>query len=130
MPSHAETQFAGFRGTLLLAVSLEPREIGKRIAKAREKRGWTQLAFALEANVSPSTVQRWESGKLPPVRELMRVADLLGVEAEELVEPEASPVSNAAVIARIEGVEAAIESLRQDLLKALRRRTSAGGGTS
>jgi transcriptional regulator with XRE-family HTH domain len=49
--------------------------------------GWTQLAFALEADVSPSTVTRWESGKLPPVRELMRIAELLGVSPEELVEP-------------------------------------------
>jgi DNA-binding XRE family transcriptional regulator len=53
-------------GTLLLAVSLEPREIGQRIRLARERKGWTQLAFALEADVSPSTVQRWEGGKLSP----------------------------------------------------------------
>jgi transcriptional regulator with XRE-family HTH domain len=35
------------------------------------------LEFALKAHVSPSAVTRWESGKLPPVRELMRIADLL-----------------------------------------------------
>lgn len=73
-------------GRLLLMTTVAPREIGARIKKAREAKGWTQLAFALEANVSPSTVTRWEAGKLPPVRELMRIADLLGVDADYLVE--------------------------------------------
>lgn len=67
-------------------MSIEPKEIGARIAAARARKGWTQLAFALEADVSPSSITRWESGKLPPVRELMRIADLLGVDADELVE--------------------------------------------
>lgn len=86
----ADRQWTPTHGTLLLAVALEPREIGKRIATAREKKGWTQLTFALEADVSPSTVQRWESGKLPPVRELIRIAELLEVEPEQLVELEAT----------------------------------------
>lgn len=75
-------------GTLLLAVTLEPREVGKRIAAARNRKGWTQLDFALEASVSPSSVQRWEGGKLPPIRELMRIADLLEISAADLVEME------------------------------------------
>lgn len=71
---------------LLLAVSIEPQEIGRRIAAAREKRGWTQMVFAQTANVSVSSVQRWERGDLPPVRELIRLAGVLGIEAEQLVE--------------------------------------------
>jgi transcriptional regulator with XRE-family HTH domain len=73
--------------TLLLAVAIEPQEIGRRIKKAREQRGWTQLDFANEANVSPSSVQRWESGRLPPVRELIRLAGVLKVSTDQLVEP-------------------------------------------
>lgn len=88
MASIADRHWTRAHGTLLLAVALEPKEIGKRIASARRRKGWTQLVFALEADVSPSTVQRWEAGLLPPVRELMRIADLLGVEPEELVELE------------------------------------------
>ena len=81
------SQFANF----LLAVQLEAEEIGRRIKVARERKGWTQLKFSYEANVSPSSVQRWEAGKLPPVRELMRLADLLGVETDQFLEPEAKP---------------------------------------
>jgi len=72
---------------------MEPREIGQRIARAREARGLTQVAFAFEANVSPSTVQRWEGGRLPPVRELIRIASVLQIEPEELVEPNPTPDS-------------------------------------
>src|SRR5690242_2765177 len=96
----ASSQWTRAHGTLLLAVSLDPKEIGQRIAHARAQKGWTQLAFALEADVSPSTVTRWESGKLPPVRELMRIAELLGVSPEELVEPDDAGRSDR--IARLE----------------------------
>src|SRR5262249_20385018 len=67
-------------------VTMEPKDVGRRMAAARKARGWTQLAFALEADVSPSTVTRWEAGHLPPVRELRRVADVLGLPPAELVE--------------------------------------------
>jgi transcriptional regulator with XRE-family HTH domain len=81
-------QWTKAHGTLLLAVSLDAQEIGRRLAAARGRKHWTQLEFALEANVSPSTIARWESGKLPPVRELIRVADLLEIDPDVLVEPE------------------------------------------
>jgi DNA-binding transcriptional regulator YiaG len=81
------TQFAANHGKLLLAVTLDPKEVGQRIAAARKAREWTQMAFAYEAKVSMSTVARWEAGRLPPVRELMRIADVLGVSANQLVEP-------------------------------------------
>lgn len=87
-------------GTLLLAVSMDPREVGRHIAAARNRRGWTQLAFALEANVSPGTVQRWEAGKLPPVRELMRIAEVLGVEPSDLVELEPTGEDQLAALRR------------------------------
>jgi transcriptional regulator with XRE-family HTH domain len=86
--------------TLLLAVAIQPDEIGRRIKKARERKGWTQLEFASEANVSPSSVQRWESGRLPPVRELWRIAGILGVPTEDLVEPEPDDGEPLSVIRR------------------------------
>jgi transcriptional regulator with XRE-family HTH domain len=66
---------------------MEPREIGQRIQAARKRQHWTQIQFATKANVSPSSVARWERGALPPVRELIRIAGILEVDAEELVEP-------------------------------------------
>jgi transcriptional regulator with XRE-family HTH domain len=90
-------------------VSVEPEEIGRRIKHAREQAGWTQLEFALHANVSPSSVQRWEAGKLPRVRELMRLADLLDVPAEQLVESEAE--ADAAVVERLDRIEEVLELL-------------------
>jgi transcriptional regulator with XRE-family HTH domain len=86
MTYSATTTWTPTRGNLLLAVTIEPREVGARLKAARERRGLTQLEFALEANVSPSSVARWEAGKLPPIRELMRLADLLEIDAGELVE--------------------------------------------
>lgn len=82
----ADRQWTPTHATLLLAVAMEPKEIGQRIKAARNARDWTQLQMALEANVSPSSIQRWESGHLPPVRELMRIAELLDVDPEQLVE--------------------------------------------
>jgi transcriptional regulator with XRE-family HTH domain len=63
-------------------------EIGARIRAARKRRGWTQLQFALEAGVSPSTVQRWERGELPRLGELKRAAGVLGIPTSRLAEEE------------------------------------------
>jgi transcriptional regulator with XRE-family HTH domain len=67
---------------------MEPKEIGQRLKAAREAKGYSQLDFALIANVSPSTVSRWERGYLPRLRELKRAADLLDVDGELLGELE------------------------------------------
>lgn len=119
MVSHnVTTQWTPTHGTLLLAVAMEPKEIGKRIKAARERKGWTQLAFALQANVSPSTTQRWEGGQLPPVRELMRIAELLEVEPEALVEVEPTGEDQLALLRE------EVAALHQDVAKLLRRRSA------
>lgn len=89
-------------------MSLAPAEIGARIKEARNRKGWTQLQLALEAGVSPSTVTRWERGGLPPMRELIRLATVLEVPAEELVDP--APSGNGTIeSARLEQLEARVE---------------------
>lgn len=85
---NVSSQMATYPASLLLTTVIAPEEIGRRIKRAREKRGWTQLQLAMEANVSPSSVTRWEAGKLPPVRELIRLADLLEIPPDQLVEDE------------------------------------------
>lgn len=86
MSHKVATQWDRAESRLLLAVAMDPKEIGRRIKQARDVKLWTQIQFAAEANVSPSSVARWEGGQLPPVRELVRIADVLGVEPEWLVE--------------------------------------------
>lgn len=115
MSCTATTQWTTTHGTLLLAVSLAPKEIGQRIAEARKAADLTQLSFALLANVSPSSVARWESGKLPPVRELMRIADLLGVEAETFVEPPGSTPPDDERLGRLESQLETVLGIVQDL---------------
>lgn len=83
--SQTSGQWEVASGRLSLVVALEPKEVGARIRAAREAKLWKQLEFALKAGVSVS-VYRWEHGKLPDVRELMRVADLLDVPTTYLVE--------------------------------------------
>lgn len=108
----ADTQIAKFSGSLLLAAVMEPKEIGQRIKAARKRKGWTQLTFALEANVSPSSVARWERGQLPTVHELMRIAELLGVEPETLVELEPTEESQlAALRSEVEELHAMVAEL-------------------
>jgi transcriptional regulator with XRE-family HTH domain len=114
----ADRQWTPAHGTLLLAVAMDPKQIGRRIADARKRKGWTQLTFAIEASISPSTVQRWESGQLPPVRELMRVAELLDVEPEQLVEIE--PTGEDQLVA----LRAEVAELHDMVAKLLRRRSA------
>jgi transcriptional regulator with XRE-family HTH domain len=120
------TQTATFSGTLLLAAVMEPQEIGARIKSARTKRHWTQLEFAREANVSPSSVARWERGVLPPVRELIRVAGVLGVDPQQLVEAEPSEDDRVAVlrgeVAELHELLAEVLRLVQEQSRGERRR--------
>jgi transcriptional regulator with XRE-family HTH domain len=72
-------------------MSFDPKDVGRRMRWAREARGWTQLEFSRHANVSPGTVSRWERGMVPPVRELIRLAGVLGIDTVDLVEPAPAP---------------------------------------
>lgn len=98
-------------------MSIEPQEIGKRIKTARERKGWTQMDLANEASVSMSTVQRWERGDLPPVRELIRLAGVLKIEPEQLVEIAPTPEAQiAAAMAALQGEVAVVREMVAKLL--------------
>lgn len=130
MSNNVATTWTRDHSKLLLAMALSPAEVGKRIKQAREQQGWTQLDFALEAHVSPSSVARWEAGKLPPVRELFRIAELLEVEVDQLVEPAPSqsdglPAEVAAAVQQgFAEIRAMLEQLDADV-QALARRLPA-----
>lgn len=88
---------------------LDPVEVGARIAAAREAKGLSQVKFATEvAGVSPSTVSRWERGYLPPVDELVRVAQLLEIPTDKLLE---TPASLPGLWERLERIERLLEAV-------------------
>jgi transcriptional regulator with XRE-family HTH domain len=68
-------------------VTLTPKEVGARIRRAREEKRpkrWSRLALAKAADVSPSSIYRWETGRLPSATELVRIAEVLGIPPDEL----------------------------------------------
>lgn len=77
-------------GDTIRPVPLTPEEVAARIREAREARSpkpWSQFDLALALGVSPSTIYRWEKGKLPSMHELMRLAEVLDVPLDHFTEP-------------------------------------------
>jgi len=93
------------------SVPLSPEEVGRRIVRAREQKEpkpWSQFDLALALGVSPSTIYRWEKGKLPSMNELLRVAEVLGKPADYLTEPPERQVGMAELLRRLEALEEAV----------------------
>ena len=64
--------------------------IGKRIALLRKEKGLTQEELATHMGVSPQAVSKWENDKTcPDISALPRLARLLGVSVDELLEGKA-----------------------------------------
>jgi transcriptional regulator with XRE-family HTH domain len=114
MARNLATQVSPAFRKLLLGVSIDPKEIGRRIAAARERLGWTQAVFAREASVSISSVQRWERGDLPPVRELIRLAGVLRIDPEQLVEVEPTEADQ---LAELRKEMASVHEMLAELLR-------------
>jgi transcriptional regulator with XRE-family HTH domain len=71
----------------MLPVPLSPDEVGMRIRRAREAKGWSRFDLAIALEVSPSSIQRWEEGKLPSVNRLVKLAEVLEKSPDYLTEP-------------------------------------------
>ena len=79
----------GDSGEKIRAMGLTPEEVGARIVSAREEmrpKPWSQFDLAIALGVSPSTIYRWEKGKLPSVNELIRLASVLDKPADYFTE--------------------------------------------
>jgi transcriptional regulator with XRE-family HTH domain len=87
--------------TVQISVVLDPNEIGRRIAAARRRKGWTQLDLALRAHVSPSSISKWERGRLPPVPQLIRLAEVMEIDPGELV---AEPTLTGEILAKLDEI--------------------------
>jgi transcriptional regulator with XRE-family HTH domain len=63
------------------------RLVGSRLQRAREKAGWTQEALAFRVEIDPTTLSRYETGRLPvPLEVLSKAATVLGVRLAHLVD--------------------------------------------
>ena len=65
---------------------------GKRIAETRAKHGMTQRELAMAAHIAAGTMSSYESSrKMPPADVMLRMAKVLGVSVEWLLEGDVSP---------------------------------------
>lgn len=65
----------------------ESRAIGREIASARVRRGWTQKDLARESRFDQSTIAKWELGKRSPkVEDLLTLARALGANAGAILD--------------------------------------------
>ena len=58
---------------------MEERSIGKEIARARQRKRWTQEELARVLGVSRPTVAEWERGAQFPQRNLGAIEEALGI---------------------------------------------------
>jgi transcriptional regulator with XRE-family HTH domain len=65
---------------------LDAAEVGQRIREARLALGWTHEELARRMGVNWRSVQRWQSGQLPRLETLIRLAETLGLPRSYLVE--------------------------------------------
>lgn len=55
-------------------------ELGQRIRRARERKGWTQQQLAVAVGVGARTVGGWERGETVPLNRMARLEDVLGAD--------------------------------------------------
>jgi transcriptional regulator with XRE-family HTH domain len=62
------------------------KELGGRIVRFRERRGWSRVDLAQRLGVGRDRLAKWELGKhLPPVEMLAALRNTLGVSLDELI---------------------------------------------
>ena len=69
--------------------------LGRRIAAARNARGWSKAELARRAGVAPSYITRVERGEFlrPSIDQIKTISDALGVNVTDLTEPPRAPIS-------------------------------------
>ena len=60
--------------------------LGKKIAKLRKQRDWTQDQFAGKVGVHGRHISRWETDKSnPSIKTIKKIAGVFGISTEELI---------------------------------------------
>lgn len=116
-------------GEIIRTVGLTPEQIGARIVKAREEmdpKPWSQFDLAIALGVSPSTIYRWEKGRLPSVTELRRLEVALKRPEGFLTEPPEQQAEIAdlrsgldALNLRLQGLEESLATSREAVVEIL-----------
>ena len=89
--------------------------IGKRLAQAREKAGYSQDALAEETGYSAITISRWENGHTAmKAVDIIKVTQVLGISADYLLGTLESGRQEAKLIASLNTEQ---KNLVMDILK-------------
>ncbi len=68
---------------------MEKITLGQKIAKLRKEKGLTQLELAQQLNITDKAVSKWERDlSCPDISIFSKLAEILGVSAEELLNTE------------------------------------------
>jgi transcriptional regulator with XRE-family HTH domain len=127
----------------LLVMALDPAEVGARIKKAREERGWTHdqlrdayAEFTGKKRPGLRTVQRWQTGVnpangktwLPRLGTLMELADLFEKPRSYFVEEADLEVPTRQLVEELVASREEMAALRRDLAAYESRRVRRGRG--
>ena len=118
----AATKGRNFR-TFQLVSQLEAKEIGARIAKARDEAGLTQEQVADLATFSKRSLQDYEAGVTVPYRQMQELGRLLNREVAWFLHGEtpADPDRLARLEAGIAAVTTILEHLEEGIARILER---------
>lgn len=94
---------------------VEPKEVGKRIALARERAGLKQADLAETLGVIPRSMQNYEYGRIP-YRLLDRIADATSVSKDWIlygdnVDGDTAAVAVPTFDARLDEIEAKLDTI-------------------
>jgi transcriptional regulator with XRE-family HTH domain len=98
-----------------LAMAVTPDEVGRRIREARLARGWTHEELARQMGVNWRTVHRWQSGRLPRVETLVRLAEVLELPETYFVAADGDSTSLADLHARLDDLARRVDALASSL---------------
>lgn len=90
---------------------------GDKLKKLREERGISQKMLAIRLEIAQSSVSDWEAErKMPPVKTILRIADMFGVSLDSLFDR--SQEQSSAAVSIISSSESKLSPHNSDLLDA------------
>lgn len=107
----AATTSRNFR-TFLLMSQLAKKDIGGRIALARNEKGLTQEQLSDLSSFSVRALQTWEAGQVVPYRQMQEISRLLARPVDWFLHGEQPASEESSVELRLEELAEAVNALR------------------